>query len=132
MLHTPALKGENICKYFNFYDVFMTVTFWLCHSVVLQLDTNIYEEDATSTFKGKACRVKNQFDYVGRLLGRWSLRSQNRITFILKKEAGGFSKTFITIYQIRMRYTPDDGILVATAIRNSNLIIITIYNTGQI
>lgn len=49
------------------------MAFWLCHSVVLQLDANISEEDVTFTFKVKVCRVKNQLDYMGRLLGRWSL-----------------------------------------------------------
>jgi hypothetical protein len=55
--------------------IIQIVAFWLCYSIVLQLYINNSEEDVTSTFKVKVCRVKNQLNNMGQFLGRWSLKS---------------------------------------------------------
>jgi hypothetical protein len=93
--------------------IVQTVAFWLCHSIVLQLHINISEEDVTSTFKVKVCRVKNQLNYMGQLNGRWSFKSLRGNVY---PEEG------------KMCHIPDDSILVFTVIRTLILIIFTIYN----
>jgi hypothetical protein len=49
--------------------------FWVMTPCSLAAEYRRFEKHAVSIFNVEVCRVKKPLDYVGRLLGRWSLRS---------------------------------------------------------